>query len=100
MKYIDLSNVDLSLYLHQDEKRKIVPAFLLANQVKDYFYGPESEKGAYLPWAKTRNNIRLRSHEVSIWAGVNGHGKSLLLNQVMLSAAPARWKRKVAGWPA
>ena len=86
MKYIDLSNVDLSLYLHQDEKRKIVPAFLLANQVKDYFYGPESEKGAYLPWAKTRNNIRLRSHEVSIWAGVNGHGKSLLLNQVMLSA--------------
>lgn len=84
MNVIDLSRVDLSLYLHNDEKRKIVPAFLLANQVKGYFNGEQVE-GALLPWSKTHPNIRLRPGEVTVWAGVNGHGKSMLLNQVMLS---------------
>ena len=86
MNVIDLSNVDLSLYLHQDEKRKIVPAFLLATMVKGYFNGEGRTEGPLLPWSKTHQNIRLRPAELSIWAGVNGHGKSMVLNQVMLSA--------------
>lgn len=85
MNILDVTNVDWSLYLHQDEKRKIVPAFLLAPLVTDYFYG-DHDHGVYLPWSKTHQTIQLRSHEVSIWAGVNGHGKSLVLNQVMLAA--------------
>jgi twinkle protein len=38
--------------------------------------------GETLPWAKTESLVRLRPHEVSLWAGVNGHGKSLVLSQV------------------
>ncbi len=37
-----------------------------------------------LPWKKSYDNVRLRPGEVSLWAGINGHGKSLLLGQVML----------------
>jgi len=40
--------------------------------------------GDKLPWKKTHENIRLRPGEVSLWAGINGHGKSLVLGQVML----------------
>lgn len=31
-----------------------------------------------------RNELEFRKREVSLWTGINGHGKSLALNQVML----------------
>jgi twinkle protein len=41
--------------------------------------------GVGLPWPKTQTQVRLRPSEVSLWAGINGHGKSLLTGQVALS---------------
>jgi twinkle protein len=38
--------------------------------------------GAKLPWAKTHSKIRLRPSEISLWAGVNSHGKSVILSHV------------------
>jgi twinkle protein len=43
-----------------------------------------SPKGDVLPWSKTHHNIRLREAEVSLWPGINGHGKSLITAQVGL----------------
>lgn len=40
--------------------------------------------GDVLPWEKTHSIIRLRPGELSIWAGINGHFKSMLVGQVML----------------
>ena len=40
--------------------------------------------GDRLPWPKTFDYVRLRPGEVSLWAGVNGHGKSLVLGQIVL----------------
>lgn len=42
--------------------------------------------GVRMPWEKTDEMFRLRPHEITLWPGINGHGKSLLLGQVMLSA--------------
>jgi twinkle protein len=50
--------------------------------------------GAALPWAKTHHTIRLRSGEVSLWPGINGHGKSLLTSHVALDLV-AQGKRIV-----
>lgn len=47
-------------------------------------FRPGSPKGDTLPWSKTHHNIRLRPGEVSLWPGINGHGKSLLTSQVAL----------------
>lgn len=44
------------------------------------------ERGAFLPWRKF-DQIRFRGGEVSMWVGMNGHGKSLLTSQVMLDIA-------------
>lgn len=41
-------------------------------------------EGARLPWSKTHDHVRLRPGELSIWAGINGHRKSMLVGQVML----------------
>jgi len=41
-------------------------------------------EGSKLPWGKSHNIIRFREGEVSIWAGMNGHKKSMLLGQIMM----------------
>jgi twinkle protein len=40
-----------------------------------------------LPWHRLSDRIELRPSEVSLWFGFNGHGKSLLLGQAILSIA-------------
>lgn len=44
----------------------------------DYF------QGYTLPWQKSHHRIQFRSSELSIWTGINGHGKSQLLGYIML----------------
>jgi twinkle protein len=41
------------------------------------------ERGAFLPWKKY-DQIRFPGGQVSLWIGMNGHGKSLLTSYVML----------------
>ncbi len=47
-------------------------------------YG-ETITGDCLPWAKTFPLFRLRPGELTLWGGMNGHRKSMLLGQVMLN---------------
>lgn len=42
-----------------------------------------TDSGLCLPWKKTWDQVRLRPGETSIWAGVNGHGKSTLLSYIV-----------------
>ena len=44
----------------------------------------ENTKGNRLLWQKTHDRIELHPAEISIWTGFNGHGKSMLLNYIML----------------
>lgn len=39
-------------------------------------------QGAKLPWKKTQDDIGMAAGDLSIWAGINGHGKSTILLQV------------------
>jgi twinkle protein len=41
------------------------------------------DEGLVLPWKKTHDDILLRAGETSIWAGVNGHGKSAVVSNVL-----------------
>ena len=45
--------------------------------------GDADRRGLPLPWRKTHENFRIRYGEVTIWTGISGHGKSLLLGQIM-----------------
>lgn len=42
--------------------------------------------GIRLPWTKTHQTIRLRPAEISVWAGINSHGKSVSLSHVVVDA--------------
>lgn len=75
-----------------DARAKVRPASAYLTEVEDYLLNGPSKSGDTLPWDKTSLDIRLRPGEVSVWAGVNGHGKSLILGQVKLGLM--RQKRK------
>ena len=40
--------------------------------------------GAKLPWGDTEDDLRFRGGEVTVWMGINGHGKSQLLGQACI----------------
>jgi twinkle protein len=78
-------NLDLSEYLKEpDPGERVVSAATLEERVIEAFCTPPSQSGALLPWTKTHDVIQLRPGEVSLWPGINGHGKSAVTSQVAL----------------
>lgn len=81
-------DVDFDAYLAEpDAKQRVRPASDWLQDVLDSFALPAEQQGTYLPWRKTADLFRLRPNELTLWPGINGHGKSLLLGQAMLCAA-------------
>jgi len=57
------------------------------DQVIDEFYPPIGhEIGISPPWNKAKGKILFRPDELSIWSGINGHGKSQILGHIMLQS--------------
>lgn len=55
------------------------------HQVIDEFYpAPGVHIGYDTPWEKSNSKILFRPDELSVWTGINGHGKSQFLGQVIL----------------
>lgn len=77
-------DIDFSVYEHRDEWHKVKPASDWLEAVKNRFSNPDEYHGDALPWSKV-DGYRMRPSEVSVWFGINGHGKSMLLSQVMLN---------------
>ena len=46
--------------------------------------------GDRMPWSKTQDHVRLRDGELSIWAGMNGHRKSMFLGQILVELSKTR----------
>jgi len=66
-------------------------------EVIELFYPAGGKKPGFdLPWDKVP--IRLLNGEVSIWTGINGHGKSVFLGQIMRAAGKQRHKSVIASF--
>ena len=77
--------MDFSAYMTETEHHNVLPASSWLQETIDSFYLPDNT--APVPtmlWAKTKDKVKFRPGEVSVWAGVNGHGKSMFLSQVSL----------------
>ena len=78
-------NIDFNAYQVEPEVHKVRSASEFLQDTIDAFFLP---KDATLPprplWEKALGKIAFRKGEVSLWAGINGHGKSMMLSQVTL----------------
>lgn len=51
---------------------------------KELFPSPDDFIGTKTPWVHANQLILFRPGELSVWQGINGHGKSQVLGQIML----------------
>ncbi|CZI81317.1 TPA: toprim domain-containing protein [Legionella pneumophila subsp. pneumophila] len=65
---------------------ELKPANQFVDLVIEQFYPPpNTQLGYHPPWEKTKGKIIFRPAELSVWTGINGHGKSQFLGQIILS---------------
>jgi len=74
-------------YAETEPSRSVFEKSAYEDDVAEFIANPKARLGKTVPWDRYGDYIGLRTGEVSLWAGVNGHGKSLLLGQAMMSLA-------------
>ena len=79
-------DIDFTLYLREtDAKTHVKPASVWMAELIDKLRNPDRTKKVFLPWEKCRKVFNFRPGEVTLWAGQNGHGKTQVVTQVVLS---------------
>lgn len=69
-----------------EETSKVKPAAdFLADMIAAVGRPKGREMGAKMPWEKTHNVFAFRPGEVTLWGGVNGHGKSAISGMCAVS---------------
>lgn len=84
----DNADLDFEKYLVQHEQQrhaeKVRPATEFFDLAMDRLENGVKLVGDPMPWEKTLDRFRFRPGETTIWAGVNGNGKSLVMGQTAL----------------
>lgn len=77
--------IDFAQYMQEPEQHNVRPASdWLQDTINDFHAPPDSTPMPTMLWDKTKEKVKFRPGEVSLWAGMNGHGKSMFLSQVVL----------------
>lgn len=83
---IEPDEIDFSLYLREtDAKANVKPASFWIGQLLDKLHNPDKTKRVFLPWECSHRVFHVRPGEVTLWAGQNGHGKTQVVSQLVLS---------------
>lgn len=80
-------DIDFDAYMADtDVQHKVKPVSAWEDDLNDEFLDQgHGTVHPRLPWDRLDQRFALRPGEVTLWFGFNGHGKSLLLGQVILS---------------
>lgn len=69
-------------YIAPDELRNAADFTDLV--LAEFYPADDAAVGLMMPWLKAAGKLAVRPAELSIWTGINGHGKSQVLGQVLL----------------
>jgi twinkle protein len=76
--------IDLSDYMTDEPaEHRVMPVSDWTKDVIDHFWKPDNSPKIRMPWRKTHGDFWFRPSEVTLWAGINGHGKSQLTGHVV-----------------
>lgn len=86
MNLLNEKMIDLTQYMdHTETFDRVREKSDLATELKARIAARRNGfDGDALPWETTHSKIKFRKGELTIWAGVNGQGKSLMLGQMVL----------------
>ena len=83
MQKIDISDKELLSFIGHQESQEIGSFDSYGDRLVKRMTQGYGLVGDKLPWSKTHNAVRLGEGEMSIWSGINGHGKTLMCSQIM-----------------
>lgn len=84
-KALRRSDIDEEFYAEPFEmERVVITSDAVIDQLYDDILVPKKDDSATMPWPKTHSTFRYRSGEVTLYAGSNGGGKSLVTGQIAL----------------
>jgi twinkle protein len=77
--------IDVEKYLHaNDVTLQVKPATSWLESIKDNYLATDKPKPVVMPWPSTHSSFAFRDGEVTVYAGGNGGGKSLITGQIAL----------------
>ena len=88
MMKFDINDEVVAEYLAMAEGDHISDVSMFEDDVINALLLDDDTTGDPMPWGKTSGNIRFRPGEVTIWAGINGHKKSMITGQIALWLLP------------
>lgn len=98
-EYLSEDMVDFTKYMDETEaQEKVRPASGYVQDLIDDLGRTRKEHKSYLPWEKSHPLFQFRPGEVTLWGGVNGHGKSLLTGLTALSLCTQEEKVCIASF--
>ena len=77
-----ITDEDFIRFCGKQESQFIANPSEFQDRTKKIFDNPDAVSGDLLPWSKTHHLVGLRMGEVSIWAGISGHKKSMVSGMV------------------
>ena len=81
-------DIDFAHYMDlTDHDHKVKSANHYVDELVDYFWSDAPILGVAMGFRAISCKLRFRPHEVTLWGGYSGHGKSLLLGQAVIGFA-------------
>lgn len=99
MNILQADSIDFSAYLHATEpQQKIREASVWLEDIKQDVINPPKEALICMPWTKTQGSFHFRPGEVTVYAGSNGGGKSLITGQIAMGLIKQKQRVCVASF--
>jgi twinkle protein len=92
IRLLKSEEIDTAKYLKaNDITHQVHEASQWLDEMQEELSSPvKKDEGALMPWPKTHNSFKFRPGEVTLYAGSNGGGKSLITGQVALGLVKQR----------
>lgn len=82
---IQSTPIDWNRYvLSDDDVQRFVDPASLVTKISDVLHARGGREGVPLPWSGLEGRVRFRPGKLSLWAGINFHGKTAMLKLLAL----------------
>jgi twinkle protein len=96
---IKSQDIDVEKYLKaSDLSAQVKSATSWLDEIYQNYVDPEKTDDAVMPWNKTHQDVKFRLGEVTVYAGSNGGGKSLVTGQIALGLIKQNLKVCIASY--
>lgn len=97
--FLSDDEIDFEKYLKQtDHKQLVKKAVVWADELIEDAINPPVDTSVMMPWSSTSESFSFRSGEVTVWAGLNGSGKSMMTSQVALGLVKQKQRVCIASF--